>query len=1175
MNLSADDWAYVNERASQFVGREWVLAQVDRFIAGPPGNLVLRGPPGCGKSAVAARLATASTDRLAACAICRPGNADVLAVAQQISDQLANSVPGFETEREATLAPEIRIGNVTVTTGPVAPGASVTGVRIVLDALGGDRAFARGVRQPLRHLADGGGADRIVVLVDGLDEATSDGATPLAALLRDLPAVHLIVTTRDDPRVLRYFEHVDVDIDLSADADDDVGAFVRAQIQGRAGDDLAASIAEEAHGNFLYARYVVDALLDSGEIDDVASLPIGGLPGVYTELVRARAPGDAELPLFRAVLAGLVVARGTGVTVEAVAGIARELLHRPVAAGDVRLMVRRVRQFLAGTDPDGPYAPYHRSFAEFLGGDDADDDWRVDTTAAHQAVVRALVSAVPVGRRGLREWERCDDYTRRHLVGHATAGRALRELMDDAGFVAAEDPSQLLPALRNDPSLAAHPNVRVYRRSGALLHGLSSVERAAQLGLEARRLGADAFADRLAAAAPGAPWMPLWSHWRVAHAHSIVGVSRVPVRGLALSSVDGLPVAVWGDDEGLLRCSDVASGEAVWPPARHADGVITAVATGWLDERPIALSGGHGGVRVWDLTTGKLRGALAGARAEQDVFAVALSFVDSGVMAIAGFLDGAIQRWDVATGAAVGEPLGGHANAVMALAVADHGDRPICVSADRGGAVITRDLATGSLLYQRMPGEDDLGFLALAAFDDDGTTTIAYAGYTETIHVRDALSGEERGPDLHGHQDMIRSLAMIDAAGRHACVSASDDETVRVWNLSGGRPTGETLRGHEGPVRTVAVRQTEDEPLVVSCGDDGTLRSWQIDLEDVGSEQRAPTLEGPLTMMSRSGAHEDELDEFAYLRFLSAQELFGARDFELNGAAVGELEGRSVAVTCGETSGVHAWDLETGERVGDPYLDDPTAHMLACVAVAQAGEHTIVLAGSESDTISAWYLPDGARLGVLPAEQDGVQSIAVRPSGPDDDALVFATGGDDGSLRLWDLVAGTGGASFQAHDGDVGWVAMDAALMASLGRDDEILRVFDSSEEIMRETDVAAAALAMIGGRHVVVFADTAGAIHAREPDRATPIHLCEASDVTSLAVGNWRARPLLVVAGERGLRIWPLGPGGAEPLAGDGITIDLRSRVADVRIGPRGTVLAAAAAGVACIRLNPKHGLA
>jgi WD40 repeat protein len=413
----------------------------------------------------------------------------------------------------------------------------------------------------------------------------------------------------------------------------------------------------------------------------------------------------------------------------------------------------------------------------------------------------------------------------------------------------------------------------------------------------------------------------------------------------------------------------------------------------------------------------------------------------------------------------------------------------------------------------------------------------------------------------------------MEADGRRVCVSAGDDETLRIWDVGAGEAIGVPLRGHEGPVRAVAVTRVDDGPVVVSCGDDGTLRSWQVDLEEAEADARPPTLEGPLTTLGRSQAHEDDLDELAFIRFLSAQELFAARDFELNGVDALEVDGRMVAVTCGETSGVHAWDLDTGERVGDPYLDDPTAHMLECIAVAQPGEHRIVIAGGSDDAIRAWYLPDGARLGVLSADQSGVSSVAVRASGSDDQSLVFASGGHDGTVRFWDLVKGESGSRLQAHEGAVSWLSVDDEFTVSASIDDGELRVWRDGEAISEETDVAAVDVAATGERHLLVFAQRAGAILAR--DLASPSgssHLCDASGVCALTIGMWRARPLLVAGGERELRIWSMSPDATELVTSEPRVLDLGARVSSLRIGPHGTLLAATAAGVACIRLNPKH---
>jgi hypothetical protein len=337
MDLSQSDWKYVDERAGAFVGREWVFAQVRGFLSGAPGTFLLRGDPGTGKTAVAARLAQASCGRLgtadslppvgeraiSAGVFCRAGKATVAELAQRLSDQLAASVDGFTDTLQATAEPGITIRDVHVDVhGDVHAGGTVSGV--VLPRQDGKQAFSAGVAVPLRHLRERGAAEPIVLLVDAVDEAADVGeVNTFSRLLATLDEVHLIVTCRPDPSVLSDFRAAAHKLDLIADtpADDDVRRYIRNRLTGQgpaeAVDVLAGRVSGEADGNFLYAFYVTGTLTGSGSLagmDEKAArglpLPTGGLAGVYEDFLDRQIAGDQTrwARELRPVLAPLAVA---------------------------------------------------------------------------------------------------------------------------------------------------------------------------------------------------------------------------------------------------------------------------------------------------------------------------------------------------------------------------------------------------------------------------------------------------------------------------------------------------------------------------------------------------------------------------------------------------------------------------------------------------------------------------------------------------------------------------------------------------------------------------------------------------------------------------------------------------------------------------------------------------
>ena len=488
MQLSELDWAYVQERAAYFTGRGWVFARLDQFLDGPPGVFLLLGEPGTGKTAVAAQLALAAAGRLtpaaagaaprravpvAAAYFCRAGRVDLLDAAQRLSDQLAEAVPGFAQARQATLVPEIHVGDVQVRTGDIAAGGSATGVRIDLSRLQAETAFVQAVTLPLRRVREAGESTQVVLLVDALDESlASQTAKELPRLLGDVEDAHLVVTARPDRRATGWLGDRAARVDLLADAppgSDDVLEYLQRRLtpegEPAAMAVLAQRIAEQASGNFLYAFYVLEALrgahvlagLDAAAARGVP-LPEGGLTEVYRDFLRRELWRDdrAWSTRFGPVLAPLAVAQDEGLTTEQLRLVAGRLGEEPMTRTAIREVTRTARQFLDGPAPDGPFRVYHQSFADFLVDPEQNPDFLIDAAETHEAIVAAYAATDPLS------W---DSYARRNLALHASEAGQLDHLLEDARFLLAADPARLVPHLDAARSAPARAAAAVYRQS--------------------------------------------------------------------------------------------------------------------------------------------------------------------------------------------------------------------------------------------------------------------------------------------------------------------------------------------------------------------------------------------------------------------------------------------------------------------------------------------------------------------------------------------------------------------------------------------------------------------------------------------------------------------------------------------------------------------------------------
>jgi WD40 repeat protein len=235
------------------------------------------------------------------------------------------------------------------------------------------------------------------------------------------------------------------------------------------------------------------------------------------------------------------------------------------------------------------------------------------------------------------------------------------------------------------------------------------------------------------------------------------------------------------------------------------------------------------------------------------------------------------------------------------------------------------------------------------------------------LRVWDLETGDSR--ELVGHTDGVKAI-VVTPDGRRA-VSGSDDKTMRVWDLETG--DSRELVGHTDDIKAIVV--TPDGRRAISTSWK-TLRVWNLET----SRYR-------------------ELDANGWARAIAVTP-----------------DGRhAVSGSIYSDPGLRVWNVETGRsRVLERH-----EHFVESVVVTPDGRRAVSCGGerycsNDKRSLCVWELQTGhSRL--LEGHTRGVKAVAVTPDGR---RVVF--GGDDGTLRVWDL--GTGRSRVIAIEGDRGCV---------------------------------------------------------------------------------------------------------------------------------------------------------
>jgi WD40 repeat protein len=511
-------------------------------------------------------------------------------------------------------------------------------------------------------------------------------------------------------------------------------------------------------------------------------------------------------------------------------------------------------------------------------------------------------------------------------------------------------------------------------------------------------------------------------------------------------SHDGTHLAT-GTASGELRMWRVSDRAPILSVPAHA-GVVQGLALS-ADGRVLASASQEGIAKVWESGSGRLVASMRGSSG--GVWSVALTA--DGLLLASGGLDGNVRLWDISSGACLAT-LEAHTGLVFGVAL----------SAD--GRLVASGGADGMLQLWESSGGRPLMSLR------------AHSGAVWAIALsRDGrllVSGDEHGAiklwqtangrvlqTLQGHSGGVWALAL--SGNGLMLASGGADAAVKLWDVASGECLI-NIREHTSLVRGVAL--SGDGRLLGSGSQDGTVRLWEAPagrllatIQGQRSGVWAVAMSGDGRLVA--GGCQDgavRLWETASGRRLAAvQGHHGlVRAVALNGdgrlLASGYQDG---TVALWETSfdkarpgETHQHEADGGEFTSGPGIElsgtvVPLArlqgHSSLVRGVALSWDGRLLASGGLDGTVRLWDTTNSIGLASLTGQSGGVWSVALSWDG-----RVLVSGEGSGAVKIWDVASGERRATLQGHRTFVFGVALsgDGRLLASGGLD-RIVKVWE------------------------------------------------------------------------------------------------------------------------------------